>query len=467
MLNPKVIWEEFRNSRRPSTRRILHDFNGVVRPGQMLREFPSRFPKHHTRIHTPSVVLGSPGSGCTTFLKMLANQRDTYHEVQGDVHYDSLTPKEIASHYRGDVQYIPEDDVHFPTLTVEETIRFAAKTRTPHARADGQTREEFVEEITEVLTTVFGLRHVRRTLVGDAGIRGVSGGEKKRVSICEALACRSLVNCWDKYATLSKSSNDRVPDVLCSSTRGLDSSTALEFVQALRVTTDITKITTAMSVYQASENLYDHFDKVCVIYEGRTVYYGPASLARQYFVDMGYQPVNRQTTPDFLVAVTDPNARIAREGYESRVPRTADEFAEYYRKSNIWQINQEDMDAYLCEFVGKPQRATAYMESAQAEHSATSSKNSSFVASIPMQTKAVMVRRFQILNGSMAAQIANVVAFMIQAVVVGTVFLRIPNTTATFFSKAGVLYLFVVSSLVQCFIPHSPSSFPVPFCLLV
>ena len=200
-----------------------------------------------------------------------------------------------------------------------------------------------------------------------------------------------------------------------------------------------------MSVYQASENLYDVFDKVCVIYEGRMVYYAPTSLARQYFINMGYEPANRQTTPDFLVAVTDPNARIAREGYESRVPRTADEFAEYYLKSNVWLLNQEDMDNYLSEFVGKPQYALAYRESAWAEHATTASKKSSYVTSIPMQTRAVMIRRLQILKGSMAAQITNVVAFMIQAVVVGSVFLRLPNTTSTFFSRGGVLYLFVPS----------------------
>ena len=203
-----------------------------------------------------------------------------------------------------------------------------------------------------------------------------------------------------------------------------------------------------MTVYQASENLYDVFDKVCVIYDGRMVYYGPASLARQYFIDMGYEPANRQTTPDFLVAVTDPNARIAREGHESRVPRTADEFVEHYRKSNIWQINQADMDAYLNEFVGKPQSALAYRESAWAEHATTASNKSSYVTSIPMQTRAVMVRRLQILKGSLGAQITNVVAFMIQAIVVGTVFLRIPNTTSTFFSRGGVLYLFVPFSYI-------------------
>jgi ATP-binding cassette subfamily G (WHITE) protein 2 (SNQ2) len=116
---------------------------------------------------------------------------------------------------------------------------------------------------------------------------------------------------------------------------------------------------------------------------------------------MGYEPANRQTTPDFLVAVTDPNARIAREGYENRVPRTADEFAEYYRKSNVWQINQEDMDAYLASLSAKPQRALAYMESAWAEHATTASKKSAYVISIPMQTRAVMVRRLQILKGSL------------------------------------------------------------------
>ena len=64
-----------------------------------------------------------------------------------------------------------------------------------------------------------------------------------------------------------------------------------------------------------------------------------------------------------------------------------------------------------------------------------------------------MVRRPRILKGSTGGQIANVVAFMIQAIVVGTVFLRILNTTTTFYSRAGVLYLFVVSSLAPASSP--------------
>ena len=235
------------------------------------------------------------------------------------------------------------------------------------------------------------------------------------------------------------------PDAFCSSTRGLDSSTALELARALRTYTDTSRMTTVAAIYQASENVYDVFDKVCVIYEGRVAYYGPASLARQYFIDMGYEPAHRQTTPDFLIAVTDPNARIIREGLKNRIPGTADEFAEHYRKSNIWQINREDMDAYLSEFVGKPQRAMAYREAAQAEHATTSRKKSPYITSIPMQTKAVMVRRLQVLKGNAAAQVARTVIFINQAVIVGTVFLRIPNVTATFFSRGGILYLSVLS----------------------
>lgn len=128
------------------------------------------------------VVLGRPGSGCSTFLKVLANQRDGFHAVNGDIYYDSLSPGQVHAHSRGDVQYCPEDDVHFPTLTVDQTVHFAAKTRAPKPRIDEMTRSQFTRQITNICLTVFGLNHVRDTQVGDASIRGVSGGEKKRVS---------------------------------------------------------------------------------------------------------------------------------------------------------------------------------------------------------------------------------------------------------------------------------------------
>jgi len=103
--------------------------------------------------------------------------------------------------YRGDVQYCPEDDILFPTLTVDSTVHFAAQTRAPQPRIENQTRREYTRLITDVYTTIFGLSHVKGTLVGDAAIRGVSGGEKKRVSISETLATRSLITSWDKQVS--------------------------------------------------------------------------------------------------------------------------------------------------------------------------------------------------------------------------------------------------------------------------
>lgn len=90
-----------------------------------------------------------------------------------------------------------------------------------------------------------------------------------------------------------------------SSTRGLDASTALEFARTLRIATKTARLSTIVSIYQAGESLYGQFDKVCVIYEGRMAYYGRADRAKQYFIDLGFEPMARQTTADFLVTGTN------------------------------------------------------------------------------------------------------------------------------------------------------------------
>jgi ATP-binding cassette, subfamily G (WHITE), member 2, SNQ2 len=82
---------------------------------------------------------------------------------------------------------------------------------------------------------------------------------------------------------------------------------------------------------------------------------------------LSYEPANRQTTADFLVSVTNPNARIPRAGITS-IPRTAAEFADFFKKSKLGHANEADMESYYSEFVDKPDRALAYMESAQEEH---------------------------------------------------------------------------------------------------
>jgi ATP-binding cassette subfamily G (WHITE) protein 2 (SNQ2) len=182
----------------------------------------------------------------------------------------------------------------------------------------------------------------------------------------------------------------------------------LEFVTALRVATEVRSIATAFTAHQASESVCNLFDKICLIYEGRMVYFGPSSLARQYFVDLGFEPANRQTTPDFLVAVTDPNARSVRKGFETRAPRTADDFSWKFLESYISTINQQDMDSYRKDFVGRGDLAKDYSRQVKQEHAKTARKGSPYIVSIPMQTRAVILRRFQILRGSLTPQAAQI-----------------------------------------------------------
>ena len=138
--------------------------------------------------------------------------------------------------------------------------------------------------------------------------------------------------------------------------------------------------------------------------------------------------------------MTDPNGRIVREGYENRVPRTAAEFVEYYRRSEIYRLNREDMSAYHDQFVGKPERVHHYRQSVKDEHAKHSNKKSPYIVSIPMQASALMRRRVQIIRGGIAAQVIQLVSFIVQAIIVGTVFLRLKDTTQTFFSRGGVLF---------------------------
>jgi len=101
-------------------------------------------------------------------------------------------------------------------------------------------------------------------------MRGISGGERKRVSIAETLATKSSVISWD------------------NSTRGLDASTALDYARSLRIMTDVSNRTTIVTLYQAGEDIYKLMDKVLLIDSGRMIYQGPTNEAKAYFQDLGY-----------------------------------------------------------------------------------------------------------------------------------------------------------------------------------
>jgi DNA-binding ferritin-like protein (Dps family) len=104
--------------------------------------------------------------------------------------------------------------------------------------------------------------------------------------------------------------------------------------------------TAFVAIYQSPQSAYDVFDKVTVLYEGRQIYFGPCNEARQFFVDMGFDPPERQTTPDFLTSLTSPQERKARAGFENRVPRTPDEFVQRWKASETYRRLIAEIEEY-------------------------------------------------------------------------------------------------------------------------
>jgi ATP-binding cassette subfamily G (WHITE) protein 2 (PDR) len=189
----------------------------------------------------------------------------------------------MHQNFRGEIIYNEEIDKHFPNLTVGETLEFAAGCRTPQNRFNGISRKEWITSVTQVAMTVLGLSHTYNTKVGNDFIHGVSGGERKRVSIAEVFLAGSPIVAWD------------------NSTRGLDASTALKFVKSVRIVANLSLSCHAIAIYQASQRIYDEFDKATVLYEGRQIYFGPANIAKDYFQSMGwYWCVFRGESAGFL-----------------------------------------------------------------------------------------------------------------------------------------------------------------------
>jgi ATP-binding cassette, subfamily G (WHITE), member 2, PDR len=141
--------------------------------------------------------------------------------------------------FRGEIIYQAETDVHFPQLSVGQTLLLAAQARTPKNRLPGVSRKLYAQTLRDVVMAMFGISHTVNTKVGSDFVRGVSGGERKRVSIAEATLNQSAVQCWD------------------NSTRGLDSATALEFARIVRLSTELGGTAAVVAMYQASQPAYD------------------------------------------------------------------------------------------------------------------------------------------------------------------------------------------------------------------
>ncbi|KAJ2665525.1 ATP-binding cassette transporter snq2 [Coemansia sp. RSA 1199] len=388
-------------------RLLLNKMSGVVEAGEML------------------LVLGRPGSGCSTLLRVLGNRRKTYRQIDGNVSYGGLTPDEVDKRYRSQVAYCAEEDYHYASLTVRQTLDFAIQCKMPSSSVL-EDRAGYKAEFLDALLDMYGLTGCADTIVGDSEIRGVSGGERKRVSIAEQMAAGASVDIWD------------------GSTRGLDSSTALDYVRSLRITTDVLHKSTIASIYQASDDIYKLFDKVMVIDNGRQLYFGPSNEAVAYFEALGVQKPLRQTSSDFLTGITQLNERRVAPGFEDRVPRSAEDF------ERVWQASTQRtlVTQQVAEFESQVQndkRSTIIREfvdrTKMGAGSSSLRKRSRYSTTFMYQTAQLLRREMRVLWGSRVEHMLVIFTYAVFAALMALTFLRISDDSSGVRIKGALLFM--------------------------
>ncbi|BAT98474.1 hypothetical protein LR48_Vigan406s020300 [Vigna angularis] len=304
---------------------ILKNASGIVKPSRM------------------ALLLGPPSSGKTTLLLALAGKLDPELKVKGEITYNGHKLNEFVP--RKTSAYISQNDVHVGEMTVKETLDFSARclgvgTRydllTELARREKEagifpeadvdlfmkaTAMEGTESslITDYTLKILGLDICKDTIVGDEMHRGVSGGQKKRVTTGEMIVGPTKTLFMDEIST------------------GLDSSTTYQIVKCLQQIVHLTEATILMSLLQPAPETFNLFDDIILISEGQIVYQGPREHIVEFFESCGFRCPERKGTADFLQEVT---SRKDQEQYWADKNRpyryvTVTEFANKFKRFHV------------------------------------------------------------------------------------------------------------------------------------
>ncbi|CAE5957541.1 unnamed protein product [Arabidopsis arenosa] len=271
---------------------ILKDVSGIVKPSRM------------------TLLLGPPSSGKTTLLLALAGKLDKSLDVSGEVTYNGYRLNEFVPIKTS--AYISQNDLHVGIMTVKETLDFSARCQGVGTRYDllnelarrekdaGIFPEADVDLfmkasaaqgvksslITDYTLKILGLDICKDTIVGDDMMRGISGGQKKRVTTGEMIVGPTKTLFMDEIST------------------GLDSSTTFQIVKCLQQIVHLTEATVLISLLQPAPETFDLFDDIILLSEGQIVYQGPRDHILEFFESFGFKCPERKGTADFLQEVT-------------------------------------------------------------------------------------------------------------------------------------------------------------------
>ncbi|GAB2255079.1 hypothetical protein Droror1_Dr00008857 [Drosera rotundifolia] len=280
----------FPSKKRPI--KILRDISGIVKPSRM------------------TLLLGPPGAGKTTLLLALAGKLDKDLKDSGKITYCGYEFKEFIP--RKTCAYISQHDLHFGEMTVRETFDFSGRclgvgTRyellaelsrrekeaaiKPDPEIDALMKATAMEGqetniVTDYVIKILGLDICADIMIGDEMRRGISGGQKKRVTTGEMLVGPAKVLLMDEIST------------------GLDSSTTYQICKYMRQMVHIMDVTMIISLLQPAPETYDLFDDIILLSDGQIVYQGPRDQVLEFFEFMGFKCPERKGVADFLQEVT-------------------------------------------------------------------------------------------------------------------------------------------------------------------
>ncbi|KAK8600453.1 hypothetical protein V6N12_050307 [Hibiscus sabdariffa] len=279
----------------PSKKRkiqILKDVSGIVKPSRM------------------TLLLGPPGAGKSTLLMALAGKLDCDLRSSGKVTYCGHEFSEFVP--QRTCAYISQHDLHYGEMTVRETLDFSGRclgvgTRyemlselsrrekevgiKPDSEIDAFMKATAVAGqetslVTDYILKILGLDICADIVVGDDMRRGISGGQKKRVTTGEMLVGPAKALFMDEIST------------------GLDSSTTFQICKFMRQMVHIMDVTMVISLLQPAPETYDLFDDIILLSEGQIIYQGPRESVLDFFEFMGFKCPERKGIADFLQEVT-------------------------------------------------------------------------------------------------------------------------------------------------------------------
>ncbi|GMF33344.1 unnamed protein product [Phytophthora lilii] len=321
----KHVVQKVTAKRNVTRRHILNRVSAVFEPG------------------TITLLLGQPGSGKSSLLKLLSGQfpMENNISIEGEVTYNGRRQQELLSRLPQLAAYVPQRDKHFAAFSVKETLEFAhtccpeelafrhdegllSRGTAEENKAAQQTVQALSEHYPEVITEQFGLQNCRDTVLGDELQRGVSGGERRRVTTGEMEFGMRYATFMDEIST------------------GLDSAATFDIVATHRDIAKKLHKTVVIALLQPSPEVFELFDNIMLLNDGEVMYHGPCEQVLPYFERLGFVcPPDRDVADYLLDLGTDEQYQyeVMKAGnhpsLQCLAPRLASEFAELFQQSHI------------------------------------------------------------------------------------------------------------------------------------